>query len=64
VCAFVTPRGGAELGFDEMVSYLEGREIARQKIPERLEIRARLPKTASGKVRKSALRDELYQRDV
>jgi cyclohexanecarboxylate-CoA ligase len=59
VCAFVTPRSGATLSFDEMVQFLEGREIARQKSPERLEVRPRLPKTASGKVRKSALRDEI-----
>ena len=58
-CAFVAPRRGATLGFDEMVAYLEGREIARQKIPERLEVRARLPKTASGKVLKTALRAEV-----
>ena len=58
-CAFVAPRRGASLSFDEMVAWLEAREIARQKIPERLELRARLPKTASGKVLKSALRDEL-----
>jgi cyclohexanecarboxylate-CoA ligase len=59
VCAFVAPRPGATLTFDEMVAYLEEREIARQKIPERLEVRARLPKTASGKVRKSELRGEI-----
>jgi acyl-CoA synthetase (AMP-forming)/AMP-acid ligase II len=58
-CAFVAPKRGATLGFDEMVAYLESREIARQKIPERLEVRARLPKTSSGKVRKSELRDEI-----
>jgi cyclohexanecarboxylate-CoA ligase len=58
-CAFVATRPGATLGFDEMVSYLIDREIATQKIPERLEIRPKLPKTASGKVLKTALRDEL-----
>jgi cyclohexanecarboxylate-CoA ligase len=58
-CAFVATRKGATLSFEEMVSYLDGREIARQKIPERLVIRARLPKTASGKVLKPALRAEL-----
>ena len=58
-CAFVAPRRGATLSFAEMVAFLEGREIARQKIPERLEVRARLPKTASGKVQKNALRVEL-----
>jgi cyclohexanecarboxylate-CoA ligase len=58
-CAFVAPRKGAGLTFEEMTSFLEAREIARQKIPERLELRARLPKTASGKVMKQALRAEL-----
>ena len=58
-CAFVATRRGAAFGFDEMVAYLDGREIARQKIPERLVVRARLPKTASGKVMKTALRAEL-----
>ena len=58
-CAFVAPRRGQGLSFEEMVAYLESREIAKQKIPERLEIRTRLPKTASGKVRKADLRQEL-----
>jgi len=58
-CAFVAPRRGSSFNFAEMVAYLEGFQMARQKIPERLEIRPRLPKTASGKVLKSALREEL-----
>ena len=59
-CAFVAPRRGSEaLTFDEMVSFLEAREIARQKIPEKLVVRARLPKTASGKVLKTSLRADL-----
>lgn len=58
-CAFIAPRKGSALTFEEMTSYLESREIARQKIPERLEVRARLPKTTSGKVLKQALRAEL-----
>ena len=61
-CAFVAPRKGARLTFEEMTSFLERHEIARQKIPERLEVRARLPKTASGKVLKQALRAELDRR--
>ena len=55
-CAFVAVKRGATFTFDEMVAFLEAREIARQKIPERLELRSRLPKTASGKVLKSELR--------
>ena len=61
-CAFVATRKGTSLTFEEMTGYLESREIARQKIPERLEVRARLPKTASGKVLKTALRTELDRR--
>ena len=58
-CAFVAPRKGATFSFEEMTAYLESREIARQKLPERLEVRARLPKTTTGKVLKQALRAEL-----
>lgn len=54
-CAFVVPRRGRTFTFREMVAFLASREIARQKIPERLEVRSRLPRTASGKVRKQDL---------
>ncbi|MFY9586269.1 MAG: AMP-binding protein [Actinomycetota bacterium] len=61
-CAFVAPRRGADaLTFEDMVTYLESREIARQKIPEKLVVRSRLPKTASGKVMKTSLRAEFEQ---
>ncbi|MGH2793312.1 MAG: AMP-binding protein, partial [Actinomycetota bacterium] len=58
-CAFVATRKGATLTFEEMTAFLGDREIATQKIPERLEVRAKLPKTASGKVLKQQLRAEL-----
>ena len=37
--------------------------LARFKLPERLEVRAVLPRTASGKVQKAPLRSELAPRD-
>jgi acyl-CoA synthetase (AMP-forming)/AMP-acid ligase II len=58
-CAVVVLQPDATLSFEEMQAWLSSREIARQKIPERLEIRAALPHTASGKVAKAALREEL-----
>jgi non-ribosomal peptide synthetase component E (peptide arylation enzyme) len=61
VAAFVAPRRGSTLAFSEMIAWLEAREIAKQKLPERLEVRPRLPKTASGKVQKAALRAELMR---
>jgi cyclohexanecarboxylate-CoA ligase len=58
-CAVVVPRNGVSFDFDEMVAFLETHELAKQKLPERLEIRSRLPRSASGKVLKTLLRDEL-----
>ncbi len=59
-CAVVVLRKGFVLTFEEMSAYLRARQIATQKIPERLEVRTRrLPRTASGKVQKAALREAL-----
>jgi cyclohexanecarboxylate-CoA ligase len=55
VCAVVCLRAGARLSFGEMVEHFESRELASQKIPQRLEFLTRLPRTASGKVRKTQL---------
>ncbi len=58
-CAFVVPRAGADLTLDELTRFLlKERRIAKFKLPERLELRDRLPMTAVGKVSKKDLRDE------
>jgi len=58
-CAIVVTRAGASFSFEEMTAWLAGRELAKQKLPERLEFRESLPRTESGKILKSLLRDEL-----
>lgn len=58
-CAFVVPKPGASLSFDEMSEYLIGQQVARQYVPERLEIVAELPKTPTGKIQKFRLREQL-----
>ena len=58
-CAFVVPRPGASIDFAEMVRFLDSQHLARQYFPERLELRDRLPATASGKIQKFVLRNEL-----
>lgn len=58
-CAFVVPKPGQSLTFDEMKSFLQGRGLTKQYWPERLELRDSLPMTASGKIQKFALRAEL-----
>ncbi len=56
-CAFVVPKPGQKLEFDEMVHFLAGQKVAKQYLPERLECVDELPMTPSGKVQKFKLRE-------
>lgn len=58
-CAVVVCREGQTLGFDEMVRFLTERGVARFKHPQHLILREQLPSTASGKIQKYKLREEL-----
>ena len=60
-CAFVVPRAGATVTLDALTSFLQQHRLARQKFPERVEIVADLPKTASGKVQKFILRERVAE---
>jgi cyclohexanecarboxylate-CoA ligase len=55
-CAFVVLRHGASLTLAELVAFLEERRLARNYLPERLEVLDSLPKTPSGKIQKVVLR--------
>lgn len=55
-CAFVVTRDHRDLTLDEVHRFLLDRDIAVQKIPESIFVVDSLPKTASGKVQKFALR--------
>ena len=57
VCACVVLRAGSEgLTLAEVRTFMEARQVMRQKIPEQLELVAELPRNATGKVRKDLLR--------
>jgi len=56
-CAFVTLRADAELTFIAMIEYLSGCRLARNYLPERLEVIEAFPRTPSGKIQKFKLRD-------
>ena len=61
-CAFVVPRGGATLTLADLTRFLADEcRIAKFKLPERLELRDRLPVTAVGKISKKDLRDEIHR---
>jgi acyl-CoA synthetase (AMP-forming)/AMP-acid ligase II len=60
VCAYLIPRDSVdEPTLDDIAAFTESQGLARQKIPERIEVVADLPRTPSGKVRKDVLRNQL-----
>jgi len=62
-CAFVVPADERDPPtLPELVRFLEGLELSRRKLPERLELVDALPATASGKVQKHVLRERIAAR--
>lgn len=59
VCAFVIPEPGRMLALDDVRRHFDSAGMARQKTPEALFVVEELPRTASGKVRKSDLRQRI-----
>jgi 2,3-dihydroxybenzoate---[aryl-carrier protein] ligase len=55
MCACVIPRAGATLTLEALIAFLAGKEIARFKLPERLELMSDFPLSTFGKVSKKAL---------
>jgi 2,3-dihydroxybenzoate-AMP ligase len=55
MCACVLLRNGASLSFDDLQKFLLGKEIAKYKLPERLEVLADFPLSTFGKVAKKKL---------
>lgn len=66
VCAYVVAHGAAgepELA-QKLAAHVACSGLARQKIPERFELVESLPRTASGKIRKDRLREDIARRIV
>ncbi|HLG92735.1 MAG TPA: AMP-binding protein [Acidimicrobiales bacterium] len=63
VCAVVQTEAGCEpLSFEEMVEHCRKAGLMVQKIPEQLELRSDMPRAATGKIVKTALRQEYSSR--
>ena len=62
VCAYVIPRPGGTVTLDALLRVAEAAGVARQKYPEHLVLVDQLPRTASGKIRKDLLREDIRQR--
>ena len=62
MCACVILRSGRELTFEELVAFLNKQEIAKHKLPERVEIMDEFPMSAFGKVLKKDLTERITQK--
>jgi 2,3-dihydroxybenzoate-AMP ligase len=62
MCAFVILKPGATLALPELVEFLKAQEIARFKMPERLEVVNDFPVSTFGKVSKKALGEMIAAR--
>ena len=62
-CAFVVLEEGEAITLDEAVAFLLERGLSKHFLPERLEVIPALPYTASGKVQKFKLREQLISRE-
>jgi cyclohexanecarboxylate-CoA ligase len=56
-CAFVVLRADQRLSFEELITFLKSHKLAKEYLPERLEIVAEMPRTPSGKIQKFKLRE-------
>ena len=62
VCAYIVLRPAAQVSAADLAAHVRASGLARQKCPERFEFLQDLPRTASGKIRKDLLRDDIRQR--
>lgn len=61
-CAYVVPAPGMHPTLQDMQEFLRGQGLTPQYWPERLEIVDALPRTASGKIQKFLLREDIRRR--
>ena len=55
MCACVIPQAGQTVDFGDLITFLETKEFARHKLPERLELMEDFPMSTFGKVSKKSL---------
>ena len=61
-CAYVVPKVDQGITFEELTAFLMDRNIAKYKLPERLEVVVELPLSPGGKVMKNKLREDIRKK--
>ena len=59
MCAFVITQDGSKIEFEQLIEFLESKEIAKFKLPERLELTNQFPISTFGKVSKKILTEQI-----
>ena len=62
VCAYIEPKAGAELAFNDIISFLKGQKASVLQLPERMEFIAAMPYTGAQKIDKQTLRKEIGEK--
>ncbi len=62
VCAYIEPKAGARLTFDEIISFLKGQKASVLQLPERIEFIDHMPYTGVQKMDKTSLRKDIEER--
>jgi 2,3-dihydroxybenzoate-AMP ligase len=62
VCAYIQPKAGAQLVFDEIIAFLKGQKASVLQLPERIEFIETMPYTGAEKVDKRSLREDIEKK--
>ena len=62
VCAYIQPKAGVQLSFDEIISFLKGQKASVLQLPERIEFIDVMPYTGAQKLDKRCLREDIEKK--
>jgi non-ribosomal peptide synthetase component E (peptide arylation enzyme) len=62
VCAYIQPKAGARLTFEEVISFLKGQKASVLQLPERIEFIGAMPYTGVQKMDKRALQEDIAKK--
>ncbi len=62
VCAYVQPKTGSRLTFDEIISFLKAQKASVLQLPERIEFVDAMPYTGAQKLDKRSLREDIVKK--
>ena len=62
VCAYIEPKAGAQLTFDDIISFLKGEKASVLQLPERIEFIDVMPYTGAQKMDKRYLREDIEKK--